>query len=217
MGWLEDLGNAVFSGVAVVGDAVETVVETVTDTAENVVDAGADAMEDSFDYVVDWVNINGGAVVGGIANVIGGSVSGAIDAVQQLVSGVLHIVKDVGAIVGSLLRLDLRRAAHRAPRFLHRAHRRNFDRNSLRRFVSRLLGNTFADPRLHVLECRRQQLRGLGTVWLLLECRAVLHQQRQEECVALHRRPAAQRAIAPAQFGEVAISATRQAIYAGLR
>jgi hypothetical protein len=58
---------------------------------------------------------------------------------------------------------------------------------------------------------------GLGTVWLLLECRAVLHQQRQEECVALHRRPAGQRAIASAQFGEVAISATRQAIYAGLR
>ena len=29
MGWLEDLGNAVSSGLAVVGDAVETVVETV--------------------------------------------------------------------------------------------------------------------------------------------------------------------------------------------
>jgi len=41
MGWFEDLGNAVSSGVAVVADVVETVVETVTDTAENVVDAGA--------------------------------------------------------------------------------------------------------------------------------------------------------------------------------
>ena len=60
-----------------VADTVETVVETVTDTAENVVDAGADAMEDSVDYVVDWLNINGGAVVGGIANVLGGIVSGA--------------------------------------------------------------------------------------------------------------------------------------------
>jgi phage-related protein len=85
MGWLEDLGNAVASGVAVVADAVETVVETVTDTAENVVDAGADAMEDSVDYVVDWLNINGGPIVGGFANVIGGIVSGAIDAVQQIV------------------------------------------------------------------------------------------------------------------------------------
>ena len=42
MGWLEDLGNAVASGVAVVADTVETVVETVTDTTENVVDAGTD-------------------------------------------------------------------------------------------------------------------------------------------------------------------------------
>jgi hypothetical protein len=47
MGWLEDLGNAVASGVAVVADTVETVVETVTDTTENVVDAGTDAMGDS--------------------------------------------------------------------------------------------------------------------------------------------------------------------------
>jgi hypothetical protein len=64
MGWFEDLGNAMSSGVAVVADVVETVVETVTDTAENAVDAGADAMEDSVNYVVDWLNINGGAVVG---------------------------------------------------------------------------------------------------------------------------------------------------------
>jgi hypothetical protein len=64
MGWFEDLGNAVSSGVAVVADVVETVVETVTDTAENAVDAGADVMEDSVDYVVDWLNINGGAIVG---------------------------------------------------------------------------------------------------------------------------------------------------------
>jgi hypothetical protein len=60
MGWFEDLGNALSSGVAVVAD----VVETVTDTAENAVDAGADVMEDSVDYVVDWLNINGGAIVG---------------------------------------------------------------------------------------------------------------------------------------------------------
>ena len=64
MGWFEDLGNAVASGVAVVADTVETVVEPVTDTAENVVDAGTDAMGDSVDYVVDWLNINGGAIVG---------------------------------------------------------------------------------------------------------------------------------------------------------
>jgi hypothetical protein len=51
MGWFEDLGNAVSSGVAVVADVVETVVETVTDTA-------------GVNYVVDWLNINGGAVVG---------------------------------------------------------------------------------------------------------------------------------------------------------
>ena len=57
MGWLEDLGNAVASGVAVVADTVETVVKTVTDTTENVVDAGTDAMGDSVDYVVDCLNI----------------------------------------------------------------------------------------------------------------------------------------------------------------
>jgi hypothetical protein len=166
MGWLEDLGNAVSSGVAVVADAVETVVETVTDTAENVVDAGCDAIEDSVDYVVDWLNINGGAIVGGFANVIGGIVNGAIDAIQQIVGGVLHIVKDVGAIVGSLLRLDLPGLINAVLHLLldvgilildvlrtvllgffigHIVD--NFDRNSLRRFVNRRLGNAFAEPR----------------------------------------------------------------------
>ena len=167
MGWLEDLGNAVSSGLAVVGDAVETVVETVTDTAENVVDAGADAMEGSVDYVVDWLNINTGAVFGGIANVIGGIVSGALDAAQQIVGGVLHIVKDVASVVGSIFRLDLPGLISAIGHLLidvgifavdavrtvllgffvgHIVE--NFDRNSLRVFVNGLLGSTFAEPRL---------------------------------------------------------------------
>jgi hypothetical protein len=166
MGWFEDLGNAVSSGVAVVADVVETVVETVTDTAENVVDAGADAMEDSVDYVVDWLNINGGAIVGGIANVLGGIVNGALDAVQQIVGGILHIVKDVAGIVGSILRLDLPGLIDAVLHLLidvgifildvlrtvllgffigHIVE--NFERNSLRRFVNRLLRDNFAEPR----------------------------------------------------------------------
>jgi hypothetical protein len=166
MGWFEDLGNAVSSGVAVVADVVETVVETVTDTAENAVDAGADVMEDSVDYVVDWLNINGGAIVGGIANVVGGIVNGALDAVQQIVGGILHIVKDAADIVGSLLRLDLPGLIDAVLHLLidvgilvldalrtvllgffigHIVE--NFDRNGLRQFVNRLLRDNFAEPR----------------------------------------------------------------------
>ena len=181
MGWLEDLGNAVSSGLAVVGDTVETVVETVTDTAENVVDAGADAMEDSVDYVVDWLNINTGAVVGGIANVIGGIVSGALDAAQQLVGGVLHIVKDAAGIVGSVFRLDLPGLINAIGHLLidvgillvdavrtillgffigHIVE--NFDRNSLLAFVNGLLGSTFAEPRLTQV---RNALRMSDPLW----------------------------------------------------
>jgi len=55
----------------------------------------------------------------------------------------------------------------------------------------------------HVLQCRRQQLGGLGAVRLLLECRTHLHAERQEECVALHRRPAAQRTLARVTWRDV--------------
>lgn len=76
-------------------------------------------------------------------------------------------MKDVGAIVGSLLRLDLPGLINAVLHLLidvgilivdalrtvllgffigHIVE--NFDRNSLRRFVGRLLGNTFAEPRL---------------------------------------------------------------------
>ena len=79
----------------------------------------------------------------------------------------LHIVKHVGAIVGSLLRLDLPGLINAVLHLLIDAGIlivdalrtvllgffighivENFDRNSLRRFVGRLLGNTFAEPRL---------------------------------------------------------------------
>jgi hypothetical protein len=181
MGWLEDLGNAVSSGLAVVGDAVETVVETVTDTAENVVDAGADAMEDSVDYVVDWLNINTGSVGGGIANVMGGIVSGVLDAIQQIVGGVLHIVKDAAAIVGSIFRLDLPGLINACLHLVldvvilivdyartvlqgfvigHIAE--NIDRNSLRGFVNDLLASNFAEPRLTQI---RNALRMSDPLW----------------------------------------------------
>jgi hypothetical protein len=45
------------------------------------------------------------------------------------------------------------------------------------------------------------RLGGLGAVRLLLECRTHLHAERQEECVALHRRPAAQRTLARGRAG----------------
>jgi fluoride ion exporter CrcB/FEX len=77
-------------------------------------------------------------------------------------------VKHVGAIVGSLLRLDLPGLINAVLHLLIDAGIlivdalrtvllgffighivENFDRNSLRRFVGRLLGNTFAEPRPH--------------------------------------------------------------------
>ena len=181
MGWLEDLGNAVSSGLAAVGDAAETFVETVTDTAENVVDAGADAMEDSVDYVVDWLNINAGPIVGGVADVVGGIVSGALDAAQQLVGGVLHVGKNLAGILGSILRLDLPGLINAIGHLIIDAliivvdlvrtvllgffvgHIvENVDRNRLRGFVNTLLGNTFAEPRLTEV---RNALRMSDPLW----------------------------------------------------
>jgi hypothetical protein len=97
---------------------------------------------------------------------VGGIVNGAIDAVQEIVGGILHIVKDVGSIVGSILRLDL---PGLIDAFLHLlvdirifildvvrtvtlgffiGHIvENFERNSLREFVDDLLQAAFDEPR----------------------------------------------------------------------
>jgi hypothetical protein len=97
---------------------------------------------------------------------VGGIVNGALDAVQQIVGGILHIVKDAAGIVGSLLRLDLPGLIDAVLHLLidvgilvldalrtvllgffigHIVE--NFDRNGLRQFVNRLLRDNFAEPR----------------------------------------------------------------------
>jgi hypothetical protein len=111
MGFFEDLGNAVCSGLAIVGDAVETIVETVTDTAENAVDAFCNGAEELVTLGTDWVVQNtGGETImngGGFAILIGAVLNSIITVVREVVDGGLHIVKGVGKIVGSIFRLDL--------------------------------------------------------------------------------------------------------------
>jgi hypothetical protein len=97
---------------------------------------------------------------------VGGIVNGAIDAVQEIVGGILHIVKDVGSIVGSILRLDLPGLIDAflhllvdigifildvvrtvTPGFFIGHIVENFERNSLREFVDGLLQAAFDEPR----------------------------------------------------------------------
>jgi hypothetical protein len=182
MGFFEDLGNAVSSGLAVVADVVETVVETVTDTAENAVDTAADTMQDAVNHVVDWIDIHAGPVVGGIAVVVGGVVNGIVEGVQQILTGVLHVAKDLGSIVGSLLRLDLPSligdvlhllidvgvlvvdvARFVTGGFVFGQIVEGFERNGLRRFVDHLLADTFSGAEIDaVRDVLRMDSAGWG-------------------------------------------------------
>lgn len=101
-----DVGEAVVSGAGAVGDAVEWAVDAAADAADDGVNAAADAFEGGVDAVVTWVNENGGSFLGGAANVFGGVMNGLAEGFRDVFHDGVSIVKDVGSIFGSVLRLD---------------------------------------------------------------------------------------------------------------
>lgn len=113
MGWIEDGWNAITSGVAAVGDAVEGVIETATDTVENVVDAVTNTVEEGVDAATDWVVQTvpltpfGKGVVNLLVGVVDAAINSVITVFREVVDGYLHIQKAIGKIIGSILRLDL--------------------------------------------------------------------------------------------------------------
>lgn len=112
MGLFSDVGNAVSSAASAVGDAAEGAVDAVADTAEDAVDTVADAVEDGVDAATDWACEHGGDVGCGVANVVGGAVGGLVRGAQDLVHDGLDIVRDLGDVAGSLLRLDFPGVVH---------------------------------------------------------------------------------------------------------
>lgn len=171
MGFFEDLGNAAASVgnaaasvVSTVGDVAEAAVETVTTVAEEIVDGVSDTAQDVVNTVTGEVAANGGPILGGIANVVGGVIVGGIEGFQELAGDVLHIVRDVGGIVGSLLRLDVPRlleefanlgidlvdfgldfVRHGTGGFIVSAVAENFQREDLRAFVEDLIRTELED------------------------------------------------------------------------
>ena len=107
MGFWSDVGNAVASGASAVGDFVEDAVDAVVDTAEDVVDTVIDTVQSGVQWGADWLCANAGDVGCFVGNVVGGLIDGALEGVQDILHDAFDIIRDVGGLVGSLLRLDL--------------------------------------------------------------------------------------------------------------
>jgi hypothetical protein len=163
MGFWSDVGNAVSGAASAIGDAVEDTVDAVTDTVEDVVDTVVDTIQGGVQAGADWLCANAGDVGCFLGNVVGGAIDGALEGVQDILHDVFDIVRDVGGLVGSILRLDL-------PGFLKGLGTlildildlgvdllrfvtggylvggvvKYFKRSMLRRFVARLVKDTFS-------------------------------------------------------------------------
>lgn len=173
MGLFSDIGNAVSSATSAVGDAVEDAVDVVTDTVEDVVDTAADAIEDGIDAATDWACEHGGAIGCAAANVVGGAIGGALRGLHDLVHDGLDIVRDLGGIVGSILRLDLPGLLHDLGSlvmnvldlaldalrigtggYIVGGIARQFRRSRLRAFVEDLVESTFGDEPARLAQVR---------------------------------------------------------------
>ena len=171
MGFLEDLGNGLAAAASTVGDIVEGAVDAAADTAENVVDGVCDTVQDGINSGTGWLAANGGPILGSIGNVAGGAVVGLIEGGQDLADDALHLLRDQGAILGSLLRLDVPRLLEETLNYgidlldfgidilrswtggyLIAAVADNFNREDLRAFVETLIRERLAsDPELENL------------------------------------------------------------------
>jgi hypothetical protein len=174
MGFFEDLGNAAAAVVSTVGDVYEGIVETFTETAENLVDAGGDAVQDGINAVTGSIAAIAGPILGFVPNIVGGVLVGFIEMAQDITKDGLHILRDLGAITGALLRLDIPRVLEEILNlaidsadlgvdllrfltggYLVSAIADNFQREDLRAFVEDLLNRELAnDPELDPIRKR---------------------------------------------------------------
>lgn len=165
-------------------------VDAVVDTVEDVVDAVVDTAQEGVDAAVEWVDQNLGGVAGGVAAFVGGAINGVLEGLQDQVHDVANIIRDVAGIVGAVLALDFPRVIEGVidlvidvvdlvidiGRFVTGGYVvggivREFERNSLRRFVEQLVADTFGSDPARLAQVRtRIGLEG-GTFGLPLEAR----------------------------------------------
>jgi hypothetical protein len=107
MGFWSDVGDAVSSAVSTVGDVVEDTVSAVVDTVEDAVDAVVDTAQDGIQASNEWLCDKAGDFGCAVGNVIGGAIDGLLKGVQDLLHDGFKIAKNLGGVVGSVLRLDL--------------------------------------------------------------------------------------------------------------
>jgi hypothetical protein len=106
MGFFDDLGDAISSGASAIGDAVEDTVDAVVDTVEDAVDTVTGVIQDGIDAVTGWSCEHLGTVGCAIGNFLGGALGGLINGARELIHDGLDLVRDLGKILGSILRLD---------------------------------------------------------------------------------------------------------------
>ncbi|MEX0359467.1 MAG: hypothetical protein AB3N10_00635, partial [Allomuricauda sp.] len=164
MGFFSSVGNAVSSAASAVGDFVEDTVDAVVDTVEDVVDTVTDAVESGVEAATGWLCDNAGSVGCAIGNVVGGLISGAVKGISDIMHGIFDVVRDLGGILGSILRFDppglLKNLGNLVQnvfdlgidvgRFILGGYAvggivKRFKRSQLKKFVEKLVDDTFAD------------------------------------------------------------------------
>lgn len=101
------VGEAVASAVSAVGDAVEKGAQVMANAIEGAVDAVFGTIRAGLEAASEWVCKNAGKFLCWAANLVFGLLDGLVRGIQELFSDLADILRDLGRIVGSLLRLDL--------------------------------------------------------------------------------------------------------------
>ncbi len=164
MGFFSSIGNAVSSAASAVGDVVEDVVDAVVDTVEDAVDTVTDAVQSGIESATDWLCDNAGSVGCFVGNVVGGLIGGFVKGFSDIMHGIFDVVRDLGGIVGSILRLDLPGLLKNLGNLVQNVFDLGIDglrfatggyavggivdkfkRSELRKFVEQLVDDTFGD------------------------------------------------------------------------
>ncbi len=106
MAWWDDAAEAVGSAVGWVGDAVEAAVDTTTEVVEEGTETVTELANDGLDALRDGAAAISPAL-GAVANVGLGLLKGVVQATQDACAIVLDFVRNIGALVSSILHLDL--------------------------------------------------------------------------------------------------------------
>lgn len=106
MGFFSSVANGVASAASAVGDAVEGAVDTVADAVEDTVDVVVDGVREGISRGAEWVCKNDGSVGCGAANFVGGAIDGLLEGAQGILDSAFDAIRDLGGMVGSILRLD---------------------------------------------------------------------------------------------------------------